>query len=137
MCMYDDGDGQVTMIRDGKFRMARKAHRCHECRRQIEAGESYHAEAYYFDSKFTEHKTCAHCMVARGWLQDECGGWLYGAIEEDIREHCRSGYAYPVGVHRLAVGMAWKWRRKDGSLMPIPARPMTTHEAREHLKESA
>ena len=66
-------------------------------------------------------------MIVRQWLSDECGGWLYGAIEEDIREHAHNGI-YPMGVHRLAVGMAWKWRTPRGVMLPIPRVPQTTHE---------
>ncbi len=128
MCMVDDCDDFVTTVRDGSWHTARKAHKCAECRRQIGIGERYHSEAFVFDGKFTVHKTCAHCMVARQWLRDECGGWMYGGVEEDVREHCTNGYQYPVGVYRLAIGMHQRWRKRNGSLRPVPAVPMTTHE---------
>lgn len=135
MCMFDsDGDGTVTMIHDGSYRKARKAHKCAECRRVIEAGESYHVEAFTFEGDFSWHKTCAHCMVARGWLQGECGGWLYGGVIEDLREHCHEG-PYDMGVFRIAVGASWKWRGKRGNLLPVPAMPPTTHDLERAAKE--
>lgn len=125
MCMIDNGDGVVTMLSEANPR-ARIAHRCKECGRTIEPGEQYHADRFIWDGKLHNHKTCAHCMVARGWLWNECGGWLYGAVEEDIREHAYEGY--PMDVRRLAIGMQWKWRTPSGRLLPVPAVPLTTHE---------
>lgn len=124
MCMIDDGDGCVTMIRDG-VHTARKQHKCAECRRNIEPGERYMYEFFRFDGKQTAHKTCAHCRVARGWLNDECGGFLYGQIEEDMQDHA---YSHGWAVARMYVGMKTYWRRRDGSLRPIPVCPPTTHE---------
>ena len=126
MCMIDNGDGQVTMLSQADP-VARKAHKCKECGREIALGERYHVDRFIWEGKLETHKVCAHCMVAREWLSDECGGWLFGAVEEDIREHAHSG-DYPMGVHRLAVGMAWKWRTPTGKLLPIPKVPQTTHE---------
>ena len=126
MCMLDDGDGQVTMLSEANH-VARKAHKCRECARTIEPGERYHVDRFIWEGKLDTHKVCAHCMVARNWLSNECGGWLFGCIEEDIREHARNG-DYPMGVHRLAVGMAWKWRAPSGKMLPIPKAPPTTHE---------
>lgn len=125
MCMYDDAE-TVEPIEDGHYVTARKDHKCHECKRTIKAGEKYHTEAHFYEG-FVRHKTCAHCMVARGWLSDECGGWVFGGVYEDMREHCNYGQ-YPIGVYRLAVGMRRRWARPDGSLRPLPARPPTTHE---------
>lgn len=127
MCMLDHADGQVTPLGDPERPVAKAAHRCAECRRVIEPGERYLRERYMWDGEFTLHKTCAHCEVARDWLWKECGGWLYGGIEEDIREHC-FGHGYGMGLYRLAVGMAWKWRTPRGRLLPVPAVPPTGHE---------
>ena len=126
MCMIDDGDGAVTML-SKTDPVARKAHKCHECGRAIEPGERYHVDRFAWEGKIKNHKTCAHCMVARGWLQDECGGYLFGGVEEDIRDHAHEGH-YPMGVSRLAVGMAWKWRTPRGRAMPVPNVPQTTIE---------
>lgn len=126
MCMYESCDEMVNLLGEATHK-ARKQHRCAECRRSIEPGETYHVDRYIFEGKLTHHKTCAHCMVVRGWLQDECGGWVYTGVEEDIREHAESGH-YGFGVGRLAVGIRLNWRRKDGRLMPLPHMPKTTHE---------
>lgn len=128
MCMVDfDRDDFVTVIEDGHYVVARKIHKCNECRRAILPGERYHTEAYVFEGKFKRHKTCEHCMVARGWLHNECGGWLYGQVEEDIREHCHEGH-YPFALYRIAVAMSQHWLTPAGDLRPVPKIPQTTHE---------
>lgn len=128
MCMIDASDGAVTVVADGKFVAARLPHRCSECRRTIERGESYHREAYVFEGIFHVHKTCAHCMVVRHWLSDECGGWLYGAVEEDAREHVwTNGHLYGRDLYRAVVGMQWQWRTPSGRLLPVP-KPIRTLE---------
>lgn len=127
MCMTDYAD-PVTQVNDGEYRKARKPHKCNECGRAIAAGENYHYETFIdTGGKFAQHKTCAHCMVARGWLQAECGGWIYSGIEEDLREHvCEGGYG--MSLARLSVAMKNNWKRLDGSLRPVPAMPETTHQ---------
>jgi hypothetical protein len=127
MCMIDDCE-KATLI-GGADHKARKEHKCAECFRAIGIGETYRAEQFVFDGDFINHKTCAHCMVARMWLQAECGGWLYGGVEEDIAEHV-NGFpgGYAIGVLRLVIGMRNHWRRRDGSVRGVPAMPATTHE---------
>lgn len=135
MCMLDDADGMVTIIDGGSYVTARKPHKCAECRRTIEAGERYHRESFVFDGRFQCHKTCAHCMVVRDFLQDECGGWLYGDVEEDAREHCH-GQGYGMDLYRAVVGMRRNWRRQDGRLMNVPARITTSDEIRAAREEA-
>lgn len=119
MCMIDDGDGYVTVLRESKSK-ARKQHKCGECYRLIDVGEVYLSEATVFEGQFSIHKTCSHCLVARQWLYENCSGFIYGGVEEDIRDHANEGYG-GFWLGRLAVGMAWKWRRKNGNLLPIPS----------------
>jgi len=126
MCMIDSADSQVRMLFEAKL-IARKAHKCRECRRAILPGERYSIERYISEGKFHAHKVCAHCDIVRQWLLDECGGWCYTAIEDDIREHACSG-DYRAPVLRLAVGMAWQWRTPRGRLLPVPQVPETTHD---------
>lgn len=122
--MIDDADDRVTVLRDN-IRTARKEHTCHECFRTIRAGESYRNESYTFDGTAVTHKTCRHCDVVRDWLNGECGGFLYGGIEEDIQEHAESGY-YPVQIKLMAVGMSRNWTTKRGALWRIPKLPQAT-----------
>lgn len=127
MCMMDDGDGMVTIIRDEE-RTARKLHRCNECTRPIVRGETYRFEYFAFDGDRSTHKTCEHCQVLRSWLQAECGGMLYGDVQADFLEHIYEG---PRAMDMLRVGVMARrrwWLRPRGGLYPVPTRPKTTHE---------
>jgi hypothetical protein len=128
MCMVDGADEMVEVLSD-RWHTARKEHACRECRRMIQPGERYNVHAFRFDGAFSSHRTCEHCTVARTWLSGECGGWVYGEVEEDMREHATSGY-YPLAVARLAVGMRRDWTTVKGGRMPVPPLPKTTHEAK-------
>lgn len=123
MCMIDDGE-YCTLIRH-TWHVAKKHHKCTECYRQIRPGEKYLVETTVYEGRREGHKICAHCNVVRDWLMAECGGWLYGGIEEDIRGHAYEGYG--MAVRRLAVGMGRYWARKNGELLPIPKMPITSH----------
>ena len=46
MCRVDFGDGMVTPLTE-RSRKARKTHRCNECYRDIQPGETYLYETLY------------------------------------------------------------------------------------------
>lgn len=119
MCMI--ADDYVEMLRSTDP-VARKAHRCAECGRTIEVGEQYRNERWVFDGRVSGQKTCYHCVfIARPWLMSNCGGWIYGAVYEDIFEHFPDGSSdTPMNVGRIIVGMRRGWRRRDGSLTALP-----------------
>lgn len=125
MCMVDMADERVIVLHERQHK-ARIEHKCRECGRNIRVGEHYTVERYVFDGSATSHKTCSHCMVVRDWLSAECGGFLYGSIEEDIVEHAREGYG--IEVIKLAVGMRRNWTTRKGTLMSTPKLPITTHQ---------
>lgn len=125
MCMIDVADESVTMLAS-HIRTAMKPHKCAECWRTIEPGERYTIERFVSDGRVDTHKTCRHCIVVRDWLCAECGGWVYGDVEEDLHEHAVDGY--PMPVKRLAVAMRRDWRNHAGCLMPVPTVPLTTQE---------
>lgn len=126
MCNVENSDGSVTVLHE-RHPIAKKEHKCSECRRFIKAGESYMVERYVFDGEAHTHKTCLHCQIARDWLIGECSGFIYGGIAEDIYDHAREGYGF--GVARLSAGMERQWQRKDGRQWPIPKMPPYTFAA--------
>jgi hypothetical protein len=126
MCMFDYSES-VTMIGESRP-IARKGHRCGECKRVIDKGERHVRESYKHDGDFHSHRVCLHCVAARGWLEKECGGWCYGGVEEDLREHWHEDARYrKLSLGRLIVGMANGWRKRNGDLMEVP-------EAKEEAK---
>lgn len=121
MCMVD-GDDMVTPLQDA-WRKARKVHKCQECRRNIQIGESYHYDSFVFEGQLQQHRTCAHCMVARDWLSTNCGGWIFSHVLDDIEEHIGKGDGL-TRLSRIVVGSRRKWARFHGEgLMPPPKRP--------------
>lgn len=127
MCMVHNGDGYSLLMREARP-LAKKVHKCSECRRQISVGERYYRNDYLDkDSGFFTHKVCEHCKPACDWLQRNCHGFIFGEVKEDIAEHafCYDWYlkrSY-VGSWRLAracIGMRRRWTKKNGQLMKVP-----------------
>lgn len=116
MCMIDYADGCVEML-DERTRTAKKSHRCSECGRVIQPGESYRLEKYVWEAQLTNHKTCRHCWSARGWLSEQCNGFCFGQVAEDIHEHACEDYGFAVKL--LSCGISKGWKRKDGKLWPV------------------
>lgn len=123
MCSIDDADRAIVL--HNVDRKARKPHRCSECARTIEPGEVYNHQATLFDGSKESYRCCAHCEVARDWLQAECGGWVYTEVADEVTEHFRDGYAQ---LGRLAASLRRRWRGFRGQLLPIPTRPPTSIE---------
>ena len=123
MCMveWDDG-GRWETVDPPKMRTARKAYVCGECGRNIPVGEQYEHAKHRDDYGLSTQRTCAHCAAVRSWLVVQCGGWLYGGVYEDLRQHwdeewlLRSMY-----LGRAIVGMRCRWWR-NAARMPVPPR---------------
>lgn len=126
MCMIDDCDERVNILSDREY-TARKPHKCGECGRQISPGERYKVEFGVISGHTERYKTCAHCLVARQWLSDNCGGWVYEGIEEDFREHAQDYQRFD--LCRVAVGMANQWETRKGQRMPVPKLPRPLHDS--------
>lgn len=129
MCMVDYSDGCSIVLHD-RNQKARKEHKCSECYRTIQRGETYNVQRCVFDGQADTYKTCAHCQVVQSWLQKECGGYMYQGVHEDIDQHRHEGYGF--GVTRLSAGMSAGWKRKDGRLFPIPRLPKITENHHGH-----
>ena len=124
MCMWDGGDG--PQVADHRVVRARKSHRCAECGRVIEVGETYHYDFQVYDGCPGTWHTCQHCRVAQQRLIRECGGYLIEGTWEDVEEHTREYPKTMMPLGRLIVGKNRKWRARDGGLVPIPAVPAIT-----------
>lgn len=127
MCNVDNADESVTVLSDTRPR-ARKPHRCDECARTIEPGEAYRRHSFVFEGRVGCSKCCTHCEVARAWLRDECGGWIYGGVLEDIAEHVHD-HGYGPDLEALLAHMRSQWRGPDGSLLAVPDVPAGWQEA--------
>lgn len=117
MCMIEDAD--PADFSRAVIRRARKEHRCGECGRVIARGESYEYSTGGRSGEVWSNKSCLHCCEAAKWLSRECHGYLYGGVLEDLQLHWDDGES-TMELGRLIVGIRRKWRRKDGTLMPLP-----------------
>ena len=94
---------------------ARTSHKCQMCFRVIDPGETYERQFNVFDGRAYTWKTCTHCqalmrLASIEYEADE------GYSDETIDEW------EPGDVWELRLKALWrkKWRRKDGSLYPVP-----------------
>jgi hypothetical protein len=129
MCMIDGCDERVEVLQSAD-RKARKEHRCGECHRAIAMGETYHYEFGILMGETETYRTCAHCMVAREWLRQNYGGWVYEMTIEEMVEHAREYPKLAMPLYRVAAGARRHWRSSSGTLMALPKMPpaITVHE---------
>lgn len=80
---------------------ARKPHKCVECGRIIQAGETYEYVRGKWDGDFLQFHTCTHCLAVReAWMRfmgSSC--WLFSGLYEEI---ANSDWKYYPG--RFSVG---------------------------------
>ena len=122
MCMWDADSCEYWEFHSSVIRKARKRHKCGECNRLIELAERYERVVGKWDGNIDTYLTCLYCVAAREWLEHECGGWLYTAIEEDMHEHLgeMQGGSY-IRLARLVIGIQRGWKQFFApGLMPVP-----------------
>lgn len=124
MCRTDGEHADVYSVYKP---IARKEHKCGECRRTILAGEAYERHSMVYEGTASDHIICSHCAVLSAWIGIQCGGTVLGELIEDIEEH-----AHDYGrtdLRNLAIEARAQWCWPEGSQMngyrgkPIPAMP--------------
>lgn len=133
MCMIDGAE--TGDFETHSYPKARKPHRCGECGRTIDRGETYRRDFCTYEGSGAAYKTCRHCEVGQRWLELNCGGWLFGGVGEDVREHAAEYPSIAPGLLRVANGIRRGWKRADGhGLSPVPPLP---HSIKSTMQESA
>jgi hypothetical protein len=88
-CVYVGEYEQATFFAN-PIRMARKQHKCGECRQVIMPGEQYESASGKWKDKIERHDTCLDCLSLREAFF--CDGYLYESMWADWREAlCDSG----------------------------------------------
>ena len=83
-CIYIDNYESADFHTSVK-RKAIKNHRCCECGRTINRGETYEYVSGKWDSYIGTYKTCGDCLSIRNTFF--CDGWLYEGMTEALWEH--------------------------------------------------
>ena len=121
MCMYDDGGG--WKVYHEETRRAAKPHRCGECRRWIEKGESYeYVSGLGYDSDcWATFHTCAQCVQVKRWLLVACGGYMFEMTRDDIWNHIGGDewYLRSAPLIRLFRWQTTGWRSPAGGLRHV------------------
>lgn len=126
MCSIDGDQPHAYSDHD---RRARKDHKCDECSRTIERGETYRRAFSVYDGSVYTYKTCAHCQVGQAWLLENCDGFMHHGLIEEMEEHAQTYPDHRFGFLRIKAGMLRKWRRFDGAgLMRHPPLPVAVGE---------
>ena len=60
----------MTILTD-TFRKARKSWNCHECRRRIQPGETYHLQTVADSGTIASYRTCGQCQEMRLVVSDD------------------------------------------------------------------
>ena len=81
-CYCDDTDAPTAFQQSA--RKAKKDHRCNECNRSIEQGETYRHVWGVWDNTAQTFKTCPDCIDFIAWFEAHvpCVCWAYGCTHE-------------------------------------------------------
>lgn len=101
-CLYDEADGDQPIFYTQRWVVARKPHRCVECRRTIAVGERYESFSGKWERGVQTYRTCAECQDIRESLY--CQGWSFGMLWEDVQEQLFAETGLTVGcIDKLAT----------------------------------
>lgn len=131
MCRIDGEPADVYSVYKP---IARKEHKCGECRRIILAGEPYERHSMVYDGTASDHAICSHCAVLTEWLAIECGGTVTGEMIEDIEEHAHDYERADLGS--LAACARAQWMKGPSWRVPYPGIPVPALPPRLQLGEN-
>lgn len=88
---YCECDFDAPSVYSKTAYVARKAHKCTECCRQIQPGERYENVFGIWDGRSDTFKTCPQCLALREWVSAHvpCVCWMHGNIRGDALEAAR------------------------------------------------
>lgn len=81
-CNCSVTDYVISGVSFTDMRRARKPHKCGECHRTIEPGETYEDCRQLFDYGWDRYKTCLGCKNIRDHLCPH--GWYWGSVAEQV-----------------------------------------------------
>lgn len=107
---------------DSRSSTARKRHRCFDCGRAIEPGETYYRLAGVWEGNFWAAQECEHCMAFHRTYDDFS---MYGdLIEEATTAYWETPGYRTITYLRALVALSNRWQH------PTAGRLVTMDEAR-------
>lgn len=88
--MTCDCDGDLPDFMAEKTVIARKLHKCCECRRPIQVGESHRSVRGKWDGEVQTFRQCARCSRVADALYREGACLWFGGLREELRERTRN-----------------------------------------------
>lgn len=117
-------DYEGPSFSEEKLVKARKQHGCCECGRMIQPGETYTQTSGCWDGRMDRFRCCHQCDRATALIRQECSGWIFGNVEEDLLEHARDpNVPWSYRAARFYVGMRRSWKRFQGPGLMKPISP--------------
>jgi hypothetical protein len=98
---------------------ARKTHKCDQCGRVIESGETYRRQGMVYDGRISASVVCLQCAsfaeaVFKVGFESEEGGWAW-LPDLDSSEVAYCGLSVEHGLYKT------RWRDSTGNLVAYPA----------------
>ncbi len=91
-------------------RKSLKSYFCYECSRVIEKNEKYSYVFAVYGKDKSVFRTCLHCLIGQEWLLNQCGGYMHGNLQEEIREHAEDYKR--MDLYRFIISMGNQWKSK-------------------------
>lgn len=84
-CVCVDYGGPYAEFYTESMVKAKKKHKCCECGKEIEPGETYEKITGKWDSFIETYRTCKNCLNIKEVFF--CEGWLFEGMKEALYEH--------------------------------------------------
>lgn len=103
-----------------RLQVARKEHKCSECRLTFPAGSKYKVVTGVWDSTFLTYKTCPNCLKILDAVKEKFDfAYAFGDMLAEARDAVRSlidpdpGYCFRIG--RMLIP-AWREQKRKAKL---------------------
>lgn len=139
MCRIDYADDKGGFWREELHEArTRKEHRCSDCSRLIEKGETVTRGTWLMPGEgFTSVVMCGQCVAAGRWLKKVCGGHFWPGVIEELEEHSDEEPDLCSPALRLLIDLGKRHWNFRGHLVPVERVRTLTGRAIDSVPEAA